>query len=33
MRVCDRYWLDYDAIAFAVLVLGLGMLELLVLGI
>jgi hypothetical protein len=29
MRGHDRYWLDYDTVAFAVLVIGLGMVELL----
>jgi hypothetical protein len=33
MRVYDRYWLDYDPVAFAVLVIALGIVELLVLGI
>jgi hypothetical protein len=33
MRVRDRYWLDYDTVAFAVLVIALGILELIVLGI
>jgi hypothetical protein len=33
MRVYDRYWLDYDTVTFAVLVLALGILELIVLGI
>jgi hypothetical protein len=33
MRVHDRYWLDYDTVAFAVLVIALGILELIVLGI
>jgi hypothetical protein len=32
MRVHDRYWLDYDTVAFAVLVIALGIVELLVLG-
>jgi len=30
MRVHIRYWLDYDTVAFAVLVIGLGILEFLV---
>jgi len=30
-RVHGRYWLDYDAVAFAMLVITLGMVELLVL--
>jgi hypothetical protein len=29
MRGHDRYWLDYDTVAFAVLVIGLGVVELL----
>jgi hypothetical protein len=29
MRGYDRYWLDYDTVAFAVLMIGLGMVELL----
>jgi hypothetical protein len=33
MRVHDRYWLDYDTVAFAVLMIALGIVELLVLGI
>jgi hypothetical protein len=33
MRAHDRYWLDYDTIAFAVLVIALSTVELLVLGI
>jgi hypothetical protein len=33
MRVHDRYRLDYDTIAFAVLVIALGIIELLILGI
>jgi hypothetical protein len=33
MRVHGRYWLDYDTVALAVLVIGLGIVELLVLGI
>jgi hypothetical protein len=33
MRVHDHYWLDYDSVAFAVLVIALGIVELLVLGI
>jgi hypothetical protein len=33
MRVYDRYWLDYDTVAFAVLVIALGIVELLVLAI
>ena len=28
-----RYWLDYDPVAFAVLVIGIGMIELLALSI
>ena len=28
-----RYWLDYDPVALAVLVIGIGMIELLVLSI
>jgi hypothetical protein len=32
MRVCDRYWLEHDTVAFTVLVIALGILELLVLG-
>jgi hypothetical protein len=33
MRLRDRYWLDYDSVAFAVLMIALGIVELLVLGI
>jgi hypothetical protein len=34
MRVDDQYWLDYDTVAtIAVLVIGLGIVELLVMGI
>jgi hypothetical protein len=33
MRVDDRYWLDYDSVAFAVLMVALGIVEILVLGI
>jgi hypothetical protein len=33
MREHDRYWLDHDIVAFAVLVIALGILELVVLGI
>ena len=33
MRVQDDNWLDYDTVAFAVLVIALGIVELLVLGI
>jgi hypothetical protein len=33
MREHDRYWLDHDTVAFAVLVIALGILELNVLGI
>jgi hypothetical protein len=33
MRVHDRHWLDYDTVAFAVLMIALGIVELLVLGI
>jgi hypothetical protein len=33
MRVHGRYWLDYDTVAFAVLVIALGIIELLVLAI
>ena len=33
MRVDDRYWLDYYSVAFAVLMVALGIVELLVLGI
>jgi hypothetical protein len=32
MRVHGRYWLDYDTVAFAVLVIALSLVELLVLG-
>ena len=32
MRGHDRYWLEYDTVAFAVLVIGLGIVELLILG-
>ena len=28
MRVDDRYWLDYDSVAFAVLMVALGIVEL-----
>ena len=33
MRVCDRYWLDYDAVAVAVLVLLISIMELIVFNI
>jgi hypothetical protein len=33
MRVRNRYWLDYDSVAVAVLVIALGIVELLILGI
>ncbi len=33
MRVRRRYWLDYDPVALAVLVIGIGMIELLALSI
>jgi hypothetical protein len=33
MGVQSRYWLDYDAIALAVLVIGISIVELLVLSI
>ena len=33
MRVHAQYWLDYDSVALAVLVIALGIVELLVLGI
>jgi hypothetical protein len=33
MRVHSRHWLDYDSVALAVLVIGMGMIELLALGI
>jgi hypothetical protein len=33
MRVHGRYWLDYDSVAFAVLMIALGIVELLVLDI
>jgi hypothetical protein len=33
MRVQSRYWLDYDAISLAVLVIGISIVELLVLSI
>jgi hypothetical protein len=33
MRLFDRYWLDYDPVAFVVFMLALSIVELLVLGI
>jgi hypothetical protein len=33
MRVYDRYWLDYDAVAVAVLVLLISVMELIVFNI
>ncbi len=33
MRVFDRYWLDYDSVAFVVFMVALSLVELLVLGI
>jgi hypothetical protein len=33
MRVHGRYWLDYDSVAFAALMIALGIVELLVLGV
>jgi hypothetical protein len=33
MRVQSRHWLDYDSVALAVLVIGIGIVELLVLSI
>jgi hypothetical protein len=33
MHAQRRYWLDYDPVALAVLVIGLGMIELLALSI
>jgi hypothetical protein len=33
MRVYNRYWLDYDAVTFALLMIGLSIIEVLVLGI
>jgi hypothetical protein len=33
MHVQDRHWLDYDPVALAVLVIGIGLIELLALSI
>jgi hypothetical protein len=33
MHVQRRHWLDYDPVAFAVLVIGIGLIELLALSI
>jgi hypothetical protein len=33
MHTKARYWLDYDSVAFAVLVVGMGVIELLALSI